>query len=82
MTSSFSVCRPGLEELKMYLQGLGANEVITEEFLTSYHMKELLKVYKEHVICLYTVPLFGSCLHKNSDQEIHNRLPFEFIVQS
>lgn len=34
-----------LDELMTYLKGLGATEVITEEYLASHEMKELIKRY-------------------------------------
>ena len=38
------LCRPDLEELSAYLHQLGASEVVTEEQLASYRIKEILKV--------------------------------------
>ena len=38
------LCRPDLEELSLYLHQLGASEVVTEEQLASYRIKEILKV--------------------------------------
>lgn len=47
---AISLFRPDLEELIAYMCQLGASEVITEEVLASYHIKEILKVSPDHVM--------------------------------
>ena len=45
-----------LDELITYLKGLGATEVITDEYLASHEMKELIKVcnhYQLQIILIF-----------------------------
>lgn len=47
--------RPNLDELRTFLLGLGANEVVTEEVAGSYKMKELVEKYNRPVLGLNCV---------------------------
>ena len=47
LIARYSFCsmpRPNLDELKTYLIGLGATEVVTEEFCGSHKMASLVEV--------------------------------------